>query len=409
MKVLITDVALTPYAHAYYKKLALRGCDIILLLPEDGKDVGKNVKEYKGVECPYKVSYSPVKRMWYGKRSLASLKKYLIKERPNVLVLVWPYYLNLYFDRTIFHVMAKNKTRLVIREIPFQVPPFGEMDYFIQHPVYDEDMNLLSAGFLFKIRAWLMMYIRRFIYQKTDAYIGYYSQAKEILRSYGLRETAFFYGNTTDTDSLFSIQKQLINMPSRLKKKQRILHIGRLVKWKKVDLLILAFNLIAKKHQDCELVIVGEGPEKKRLIKMAADLGISDKILFTGAVYDLIKLGQYMRESSLYVLAGMGGLSINDAMCFSLPIVCSVCDGTERDLLLDGENGYFFREDDVDDLVQKIDLILSDPSKAVEMGRKSLQIIRENANLNSFTNMYIEALYHAIGRIGRDKLIRRQR
>jgi len=398
MKVLITDVVLTPYAHAFYKKLALRGCDIILLLPEDGNDAGKNVKEYKGGECLYKVSYSPVKRMWYGKRSMTSLKKYLIKEKPNVLVLVWPYYLNLYSDRTIFHVMAQNKTRLVIREIPFQVPPFGEMNYFIRHPVYDEDMNLLSTGFSFKIRAWLTMRIRRFIYQKTDAYIGYYSKAKEILQSYGLLETAFFYGNTTDTDSLFSIQKQLIDMPYRLKKKQRILHIGRLVKWKKVDLLISAFNLIAKKHRDCELVIIGEGPEKKRLIKMAADLGISDKILFTGAVYDLVKLAQYMRESSLYVLAGMGGLSINDAMCFSLPIICSVCDGTERDLLLDGENGYFFREDDVDDLVQKIDLILSDPSKAVEMGRKSLQIIRKNANLNSFTNMYIEALYHAIGR-----------
>ena len=107
MKVLITDVALTPYAHAYYKKLALRGCDIILLLPEDGNDAGKNVKEYKGGECLYKVSYSPVKRMWYGKRSMTSLKKYLIKEKPNVLVLVWPYYLNLYFDRTIFHVMEK--------------------------------------------------------------------------------------------------------------------------------------------------------------------------------------------------------------------------------------------------------------------------------------------------------------
>ena len=96
-----------------------------------------------------------------------------------------------------------------------------------------------------------------------------------------------------------------------------------------------------------------------------------------------------MNESSVYVLAGMGGLSINDAMCFSLPIICSVCDGTERDLVVDGVNGYFFEENDVNSLVEKINLILSDPSKAVEMGRKSLQIIKENVNLNTFTNMYI--------------------
>ena len=165
-----------------------------------------------------------------------------------------------------------------------------------------------------------------------------------------------------------------------------------------MDLLIAAFSLIAKRYQDCELVIVGDGPEKEALIRKAIDLGLRNRILFTGAVYDPIELAQYMNESSVYVLAGMGGLSINDAMCFSLPIICSVCDGTERDLVVDGVNGYFFEENDVNSLVEKINLILSDPSKAVEMGRKSLQIIKENVNLNTFTNMYIAALDYAIGR-----------
>ena len=396
MKVLITDVALPPYTHAQFEKIASKDCEVLVLLPEFRRDIGRGVKEYESRSHAYKILYSRVKKMWYGKYALIDLKSILIKERPDVLVMVWPYLLHLFFDRTILYTLNKCKIHLIVREIPFQTPPFGKLDYFTQHPAYDEDLNLLSIGLRFQIRALLTMYIRRFIYRRAHAYIGYYSQAEDVVLSYGLRPTAFFYGNTTDTDSLLSIRKVLIDKPLLLDKRPRILHIGRLVKWKKVDLLIKAFSLIVERYRDSDLVIVGDGPEKDALIKRSIDLGLRDKIIFTGAVYDLIELAQYMNESSVYVLAGMGGLSINDAMCFSLPIICSVCDGTEKDLVFEGENGFFFKEDDVADLTEKLNWILSDLPKAVQMGEKSLQIIKERANLDVFSNMYKKALSYAV-------------
>ena len=396
MKALITDVALPPYTHAQFEKIASKDCEVVVLLPESRRDIGRGVKEYESRSHAYKILYSRVKKMWYGKYALIDLKSILIKERPDVLVMVWPYLLHLFFDRTILYTMNKCKIHLIVREIPFQTPPFGKLGYFTQHPAYDEDLNLLSIGLRFQIRALLTMYIRRFIYRRAHAYIGYYSQAEGVVLSYGLRPTAFFYGNTTDTDSLLSIRKVLIDKPLLLDKRRRILHIGRLVKWKKVDLLIKAFSLIVERYRDSELVIVGDGPEKDALIKRAIDLGLRDKIIFTGAVYDLIELAQYMNESSVYVLAGMGGLSINDAMCFSLPIICSVCDGTEKDLVFEGENGFFFKEDDVADLTEKLNWILSDLPRAAQMGEKSLQIIKERVNLDVFSNMYKKALSYAV-------------
>ena len=396
MKVLITDVALTPYTHAQFEKIASKDCEVVVLLPESCKDIGRGVRECENKSYAYKLLYSQVRKMWYGKHALIDLRKILIKERPDVLVVVWPYMLHLFFDRTIFYTINKNNTHLIVREIPFQTPPFGKLNYFTQHPAYDEDLNLLSTGFSFKVRAWLTMYVRRFIYQRAHACIGYYSQGKNIVLSYGLSPTAFFYGNTTDTDSLLSVRKELLDKPFLLEKKRRILHIGRLVKWKKVDLLILAFSSIAKRFRDSELVIIGDGPEKDTLIRRAIDLGLRDKILFTGAVYDPIELAQYMNESSVYVLAGMGGLSINDAMCFSLPIICSVCDGTEKDLVFEGENGFFFKEDDAADLTEKLNWILSDLPRAAQMGEKSFRIMKERANLDVFSNMYKKALSYAV-------------
>ena len=396
MKVLITDVALTPYTHAQFEKIASKGCEVVVLLPESRRDIGRGVKEYESRSHAYKILYSRVRKMWYGKHALIDLKNILKKEEPDVLVIVWPYLLHLFFDRTILYTINGNKIHLIVREIPFQTPPFGKLNYYTQHPAYDEDLSLLSTGLRFKIRAWMTMYIRRYIYRRAHAYIAYYSQAKDIVLSYGLRPTAFFYGNTTDTDSLLSVRKALLDKPLLLEKRRRILHIGRLVKWKKVDLLIMAFSSIVERYRDSELVIVGDGPERESLIKKAIDLGLRDKILFTGAVYDPIELAQYMNESSVYVLAGMGGLSINDAMCFSLPIICSVCDGTEKDLVLEGDNGFFFKEDDVADLAEKLNWMLSDLSKAMRMGEKSLQIIKERVNLDTFANMYKEALDYAI-------------
>ena len=366
------------------------------LLPENIFDAGKGVKTLEKKNASYKICHSKIKKMWYGKNALLDLKKVLIEENPDILVVVWPYMLHLFFDRSIYRMMQEKNIRLMVREIPFQVPPFRKLSYFKTNPVYDENLNLLSKGIGFRLRSLLTMYIRRFIYKRTNASINYFSGAKDIVSSYGLNEKAFFYGNSTDTDSLLAVRDTVINSKRLMEEKPRILHIGRLVKWKKVDLLIDAFNLLSSKYPECELVIIGSGPEKESLEKQVKNLELSDKVIFTGAIHDPLKLGQYMHESSVYVLAGMGGLSINDAMCFSLPVVCSVCDGTETDLITDGVNGFFFNDSDINSLTEKLDIILSDTSTAKKMGEHSFAIIKEKVNMEKFSETYMDAFKFAL-------------
>ena len=269
---------------------------------------------------------------------------------------------------------------------------FGKLDYFKQHPVYNENMELLSRGFSFYMRALLTMYIRRFVYRRVDATINYASCAYDILPSYGVRrEQIHVTYNTPDTDSLMGLREKVIATPPILKKKQRILHIGRLVKWKRVDLLIDAYAKICASFPGSELLIIGNGPEMENLQSQVLRLGLKERVVFAGAIYDPFTLGQYMYESSVYVLAGMGGLSINEAMCYSLPIICSVCDGTEKDLVQDGVNGYFFKEGDVDSLADSITKLLSNPELRKMFGEMSLKKIKEEINLDTVSGRFVEA------------------
>jgi glycosyltransferase involved in cell wall biosynthesis len=400
MKVLYVNMLIASYTHPLLEKLTAYGCELAMLISKNNDNaVGKNVKPSDEKPYSYRVYYSYSKRMWYGKPALVDLKAVLLHEKPDILIISWPYFLHLFFDRSILRLMRKNKIRLIIREIPFQTPPFGQLSYFKSNPVYDENMELQSSGVLFKLRALLTMYIRRFIYRRADATLNYASHALQVLPSYGINPDVIFVSyNTSNTDALLEVRNRIVNQSPILPVHQRILHIGRLVKWKRTDLLIAAFQKIAEKYHDCELVIIGDGPEKEALTHQAKETGLGERIIFAGAIYDFYTLGKYMYESSAYVLAGMGGLSINDAMCFSLPVICSVCDGTEKDLITDGVNGYFFKEGDVESLADKMDKVLSNEEQRRQMGEEAYRVIREKINLDTVAQRYMKAFEYVMSK-----------
>ena len=235
--------------------------------------------------------------------------------------------------------------------------------------------------------------IRKYCYAKATGTLNYSTAAYDILPSYGVkREQIHVTYNATDTEALLKEKKTVqTSSPLLPPSSRRLLHIGRLVKWKRVDLLINAFGKILPDFPDAELVIVGDGPESDNLKQQSALLKLNDSIRFIGAVYDPKTLGAYMNESTVYVLAGMGGLSINDAMTYGMPILCSVCDSTERDLVTEGENGFFFKDGDVNSLAEKINQLFSSPELCKQMGKESERVIQEKINLNTVSERYLKA------------------
>lgn len=405
MKVLFTFGGMPHYLNAMLEKLQTKGADITVVSPQKGNaTIGKGVKMVE--EGAYRHLNTQEKKMYYGKSGFPALPGIIADERPDIVVLGWPYFLQVFFQPSLRRALKRCGARLVIREIPFQTPPYGQIrDYFRQHPMYDEGMRLLSTGKAFYLRQWLTARIRKYCYARVAGTLNYSTAAYDILPSYGVkREQIHVTYNSTDTEALWREKAAVLAAPALLPpSERRLLHIGRLVKWKRVDLLIEAFARTLTQYPDAELVIVGNGPELDNLKNQAASLGLPLRskeengvdgrgcVRFIGAVYDPKELGAYMNEATVYVLAGMGGLSINDAMTYALPVVCSVCDSTERDLVTDGRNGLFFRDGDADSLTEKILQLLASPQECRRMGQESERIIREQINIDTVTERYLKA------------------
>lgn len=405
MKVLLTFGGIPHYLNALLEKLHHKGVEVTVVTPLKGNaTIGKGVKMVEG--GTYRHLNTPEKKMAYGKSGLPELPGLVAGERPDIVVLGWPYFLQVFFQPSLRRALKRCGARLVIREIPFQTPPYGQIrDYFRQHPMYDEGMRLQSQGKAFYLRQWLTARIRKYCYARVAGTLNYSTAAYDILPSYGVkREQIHVTYNSTDTEALWREKAAVLAAPALLPpSERRLLHIGRLVKWKRVDLLIEAFARTLGQYPDAELVIVGDGPELDNLKAQAASLGLPLRskeenatdgrgcVRFIGAVYDPKELGAYMNEATVYVLAGMGGLSINDAMTYALPVVCSVCDSTERDLVTDGRNGLFFRDGDADSLTEKILQLLASPQECRRMGQESERIIREQINIDTVSERYLKA------------------
>ena len=395
MKVLFTFGGMPHYLVALLNKISSKNIDIVVVQPrKSGQTIGKGVKQIsdnKNFKTIYLQEYNTI----LGKPYFRNLRKIVINEKPNLIVIGWPYILNLSFDFKLLNFIKKSKIGLLFREIPFMVAPRSQVyTYYKKYPIIDEELNNITPrGVRYYIWAFLLMLVRKRYYKLIDATLAYSSKAFEVQLSYGVQEeNVFVTNNSPNTELLFKAKKKLMLSQESLNYNPfRLIHVGRLVKWKRVDLIIEILPRLVKKFPRTELIIIGNGPEESLLKAKVKKNELEKYVKFLGGIYNYNELGKYLLSSGIYVLAGMGGLSINEAMAFGKPIICSICDGTEKDLVKDGINGLYFKDGDSTSLYECIEQLFSDTKKIEEMGKVSELIIKQKININTVSEKFINA------------------
>ena len=234
-----------------------------------------------------------------------------------------------------------------------------------------------DSGFLARSRTW----IRNKFVKQFDAIIAYSTIGAEQYKLLGVPEDRVFVAHN-------AVSPRPAQKPHRAlgqEANQRILYVGRLQARKRLDILIRACALLNKKP---DLIIVGDGPEREALEALAAIE--YPGTLFMGTLQGEDLSSQYL-QADLFVLPGTGGLAVQEAMSYGLPVIVAEGDGTQNDLV-SGGNGWLIPANNMEKLRETLDQALGDPRLLAEMGDRSFQLVRDRFNIEEMIKVFVEAL-----------------
>jgi len=169
-----------------------------------------------------------------------------------------------------------------------------------------------------------------------------------------------------------------------------VMYLGRLDAEKHVSVLIRAAKRLTV--QKFQVVVVGFGNDLDRLEDLAGQLGISDRVTFTGRVDEDDK-ADLLRTASIFVMpspAELQSIATLEAMATGLPVL-AVHAGALHELCIDGKNGLLFPLDDDEVLAEHLGKLLDHPKLRTQMGEASLELARHHdlaTTIKSFEELY---------------------
>jgi len=150
------------------------------------------------------------------------------------------------------------------------------------------------------------------------------------------------------------------------------------------EILIKSMYIISKKRPNTKLLIIGNGPLKKKLQEMVKKMNLSNKILFLDTIpNDLTPF--YYAISDIVILPSVPisdveeatSITMLEALCMEKPVIASNIGGL-KEIIDNRKIGILFRYGDYFDLAKKIIYVLDHPKYAKEMGKKAREYIIKN-------------------------------
>lgn len=173
-----------------------------------------------------------------------------------------------------------------------------------------------------------------------------------------------------------------------------IVTVGRLVEQKDYPTMLRAFGRLSG-DVDVDLVIIGEGAQRKRLEEMAADLGIPNRVHFTGWIdnpFPIVAQAELFVSSS--AIEGFGNVIV-EAMALGLPVVCTDAVGGPSEILEDGEHGFLVPVGDDEALAARVADLLGDQRMRQQYVNRSLERAQD-FDVEVISPRFLEAMERAV-------------
>ncbi len=171
------------------------------------------------------------------------------------------------------------------------------------------------------------------------------------------------------------VDPQRFGKRARNRKRKIVCHLSNFRPLKRVPDVIRAFKKISEEIS-CNLLLIGDGPERLRAERVAENLGISERVLFLGNVRNVQDV---LGKSDLFLLPSEDesfGLAALEAMSCEVPVIASNVGGL-KELISHGDEGYLIEVGDVEAIAHYSIKILKDTRLQEELGEKARRTVLE--------------------------------
>lgn len=252
--------------------------------------------------------------------------------------------------------------------------------------------------------------IRLFYLKKADAVIVYGQFDKNVLGNYINNDKIFVAQNTLDTHQLLNIKNRLAeegkgNVKKRLgfDKKYNLIFIGRLLSDKKPGLIIDALEQLLNNYRlNVALHYVGDGPEYVNLKEKVESLGLTNNVVFHGAIHDENRTGDILIASDMMVMPGYLGLSVNHAFCFDCPVMSfeqqenGPFHSPEVEYVIDNETGFLLKEHSAKSLADALNSYFNNSTLQNTMKENIQQMVSEVFPIEKMVKGFEDAVSYVL-------------
>ncbi len=160
------------------------------------------------------------------------------------------------------------------------------------------------------------------------------------------------------------------------KKPATILWVGRFLDWKNPETVVEVVRRLQAEGYDVRAKLVGDGERWDAVAEQVRAYGLEDRVQLPGSVPSDEVRG-HMEQASIYLFTsdrheGWGAV-LNESMNSACAVVVSDAVGAAPFLLKDGENGLSYHSGNVDELYEKVRLLLDNPDRGRELGRAAYE------------------------------------
>ncbi len=175
-----------------------------------------------------------------------------------------------------------------------------------------------------------------------------------------------------------------------------ILQVARLDYLKDHATAMRSMARVMREKPAARLLLVGEGPEERSIRTQVEQLGLGTSVLFLGLRKDVARL---LQAADLFLLSSVSEgipLTVIEAMCAGLPVVCTRVGGT-AEVIIDGETGLLTAAGDDAAIAGAILRLIGDPARRQMMGdagrQRARELFSEATMAEHYASLYEEMLH----------------